>query len=597
MEYAVMRSWFAVFGAFALVSASLWAAGAEDESAAAADKEYVTDPSTDAMVTAPEYGGTIAYGIPVAPARIDTQNVWSTVVFISGVMEKLGVPNWRVRRTVAALTTPNSIQEFLLTGLLAVSWEQPDGTTIVFKICSGVSWHDKAPMDGRRLTARDVEFSFHRVYGLGSGFNDPGPQYWRTELNSRLKSVEAIDEQHVVFELDQPYLDALVNILDHPAHFIVPPEVIKQHGDLDDWRNVVGTGPYELTDVVEGSSITWTKNPNYWRYDEKYPEEYRLPYADQLKALVMPDSATRLAALRSGKIDILGYGARTQITSIDDLQNLEQTRPEIKLWPWATRSYNVYMLNTTRPPFDDIRVRQAMQMALDHEAINIALFNDYGDPTPRGIVDIPGYTAPFDEWPDELKRQYSYDPISAEALLDEAGYPRSADGARFKTIYLHWKRFGMDYFQLAAEYYEEIGVDIEISEVDENDFLTLIREHEYEGMASAASGYRTAALPALMLLSDQGQNWSGAEDRTYEARLAAAQAATTVEERQRMVQDANMYMLEQHWLLWGTIARSFNVSQPWVKGYNGESGLGTLDWNALLARLWIDQDLKEAMGY
>ena len=60
----------------------------------------------------------------------------------------------------------------------------------------------------------------------------------------------------------------------------------------------------ELTDYVEGSSITWTKNPNYWGFDEKLPEN-RLPYVDEIVALIMPDSAARLAALRSGQIDML----------------------------------------------------------------------------------------------------------------------------------------------------------------------------------------------------------------------------------------------------------------------------------------------------
>ena len=88
--------------------------------------------------------------------------------------------------------------------------------------------------------------------------------------------------------------------------FIQGPEVIEQSGDAKDWRNLVGTGPLMQTDVVEGSSYTWdTKNPNYWGYDEKYPEN-RLPYVDELRFLLMPEVATRLAALRTGKIDFIG---------------------------------------------------------------------------------------------------------------------------------------------------------------------------------------------------------------------------------------------------------------------------------------------------
>ena len=87
----------------------------------------------------------------------------------------------------------------------------------------------------------------------------------------------------------------------HDGAFIYPPEVIEEHGDAQDWRNLVGTGPYMLTDWVKDSSVTYTKNPNYWGYDEKFPEN-RLPYLDEVKSLIIPDSSTLLAALRTGKI-------------------------------------------------------------------------------------------------------------------------------------------------------------------------------------------------------------------------------------------------------------------------------------------------------
>ena len=70
--------------------------------------------------------------------------------------------------------------------------------------------------------------------------------------------------------------------------FIYPPEVIRQHGDIKDWRNLVGTGPMELTDVVENSSLKWTRVPDYWGFDEKFPQN-RLPYVDEINAVVMTD--------------------------------------------------------------------------------------------------------------------------------------------------------------------------------------------------------------------------------------------------------------------------------------------------------------------
>ena len=84
----------------------------------------------------------------------------------------------------------------------------------------------------------------------------------------------------------------------------------------------------ELTDYVEGSSITWTKNPNYWGFDEKLPEN-RLPYVDEIVALIMPDSAARLAALRSGQIDMLLQAGDSQLSSIDQVDSLKRTDSDI----------------------------------------------------------------------------------------------------------------------------------------------------------------------------------------------------------------------------------------------------------------------------
>ena len=108
--------------------------------------------------------------------------------------------------------------------------------------------------------------------------------------------------------------------------FIQPPEVIEQYGDMQDWKTLVGTGPYELTDLVEGSSWVFTKNPNYWRFDERHPENH-LPYIDEISVLVMPDFSTRLTALRTGRSAIL----RESTIPIDVVENLRRTNPELNL--------------------------------------------------------------------------------------------------------------------------------------------------------------------------------------------------------------------------------------------------------------------------
>ena len=140
--------------------------------------------------------------------------------------------------------------------------------------------------------------------------------------------------------------------------WVLPPEVIEQYGDISDWKNLVGTGPYELIDWVIGTSFTYTKNPDYWGYDEKYPEN-RLPYIDELRGLVMTEKATILAGLRSRKLDYTGWQGVTQINNLVQALSLMRTNPELVLEPFSERSETCASPNLSRPPFDDIRVRSS----------------------------------------------------------------------------------------------------------------------------------------------------------------------------------------------------------------------------------------------
>ena len=405
----------------------------------AAAQKYVTDPTTGKVVTAPEWGGTLTYAtnMPETGGSDAVVNGRSGLLLVQGVLEKPAIANWALDRnewgtSMYSANTPL----WTLTGALAESWETPDPTTIVLNIRKGVHWHDKPPMSGREFTADDMVYNYHRYLGLGSGFTESANPGDLGKMG--IESVTASDKYTVVFKLERPRLFALKQILQWYTLFMHPPEVIKEHGDANDWRNVVGTGPFMLTDYVEGSSVTFIKNPNYWGFDEKYPEN-RLPYVDELTALIMREEATRLAALRSGKIDYLGVVGNNQIKSIDQVESLARTNPEIAQWPFVERSGYAFGVNVNNPPFNDIRVRKAMQMALDLETINNTFFKGRADTTPHGQIgeSHKGWFIPFDEWPEEVKQGYMYNPEGAEKLLDEAGYPRGADGIRFKTSYFH----------------------------------------------------------------------------------------------------------------------------------------------------------------
>ena len=420
------------------------------------------------LVDRPQYGGTITVALPFSPTGFDPYFGGFAVTQGKLVYEKLGRRDWAISRDEHDFTT----QYFLidsLTGHLAESWEQPDPLTIIFHIRQGVNWHDKAPMNGREFNANDVEFTWHRSLGLGSGYTEPSPTaYHAKSIREQVESVTATDEWTVVVKTPSFSPSTIEKLLwrGWQETFILPPEVIKEHGDLKDWKTIVGTGPYELTDFVEGSALIYTKNPNYWGFDPRYPDlDLRLPYADKLELLIMPELSTRVAAIRSGKSAWLS----TIGLPLDQALSVLKTNPELVALRATGDSVNPgFLLN--RPPFNDKNVRIAMQKALNLDEIARTYYGGYADPTPVGCAPqaATGIYLPYADWPEQVKEQYTYDPNEAERLLDEAGYPRDADGIRFTTTWLImpvWE--DVDLAQLAKSYFAEIGVDTNI-EVESN---------------------------------------------------------------------------------------------------------------------------------
>ena len=606
MSSGMTKMCLAVLCGLVLTATGLWAAAADEEPAAAMDKEMVMDPSTGEMVTAPEYGGTLTFANKLATVYIDSFYGGFAGSTQSGFTEKLGIATWEIDRDVFNLQS-GYVPLSVIRGSLAESWEQPDPTTYIFHLRKGVHWHDKAPMNGRELTADDVVFNWHRMMGIGE-FAEAGGSPHQGQITAiPFESITATDRYTVVFKTTEAQQDTLRNLVIHHAAWVYPPEVIREHGNIQDWRHSVGTGPYMLTDVVEGVSMTFTRNPDYWGYDEKYPDN-RLPYIDELTGLVMTEEATIVAGLRSGSIDYIGLpgGGGAFLSSIDQAESLREKNPELVLTAWAYRSENAVQFKMMEPPFNDVNVRAAMQMALDPQSINETYYKGFADTTPRTRIGdaLAGYTVPFDEWPEDLKGEYAYNPQEAERLLDAAGYPRGADGIRFKTDLTIIDLLDVDYYQLAAEYWKGIGVDVGIILLDRPAFIAASQGLTYEGMSSTVSSYDFDALEAIrgyhsssVGKSGTGASQTGLQDPVFDALFDAAQAADNVEEQQRVVREIDLYLARIHALVWSPKPPQFNVNQSWVKGYNGEIDLGWGDRNAVFSRIWIDQDLKRDMGH
>jgi peptide/nickel transport system substrate-binding protein len=315
----------------------------------------------------------------------------------------------------------------------------------------------------------------------------------------------------------------------------------------------------------------------------------------------MTEEATRLAALRSGKLDLVGIPGISQIKSIDQAESLRKTSPDLKQWPFFLRSETIYYMNVNNPHFSDKRVRIALQKALPLEEINNGYFKGQGNWIPHGMVgdSLKGYYIPYEQWPKALQEEFAYDPQEAERLLDEAGYPRGADGIRFKTHVLHYEVQDIAYPELVTEYWRRIGVEAQIWTPPFTEAIALASQMKFEAIRNGEGGHHYFGEHLVTRFWGGAKVWNVivAKDPEFDKMIDALRAANDLETYQKIFREADMYAIKKHWFIWGPDAPHFHVSQPWLKGYNGEIWFGFVNRNPLLAHLWVDQELKKEMGF
>ena len=586
--------------AFALVATVTFAspAGEDDAAAMAAEKEYVTDPSTGKQVLKPEYGGTLTTVLWAgAPDHGDTWLGHPAGVVVGAALDKLGIADWTTDRSVSQFTTywPESI----LRGHLAESWENPDPLTYIYTIRDNVFFHDKPPVNGRQLTADDMAANYERLLAIGRFAGQERSPVGNGTILIPMESVTATDELTFVIKLSRPFRDTHRLLLDDLHIYARPPETFDT---LDDANNVIGTGPFIMDEFVSGISVTFDRNPNYWKDDEKFPGN-RLPYVDRLVMLMMGDEQTRIAALRSGQVDLTGENGVARIASISSVLDLQKTNPGMQLFEISFRSEISTAINISAGgPLSDVRVRHALQMAIDLETLRDNYFSGFGEWKPMGPIGPAwvGYHNAFDTWPEEIKQYWVYDPEGAERLLDEAGYPRGADGVRLRTSM--WRPAGrsdIGYHELEVGYWKEIGVEVELNAIEDALFYGKLSSRDWDGMAmwwSKGADYNTLD-GSLGAYTSKGPIGGAYNDPVFDARWEELQAAINDEDEYRRLGKAlDLYAIEQHFYIWGPKVGSFAVAQPWIVGFNGEMQVGNAGWTLPYARTWIDSQLKAELN-
>jgi ABC-type transport system substrate-binding protein/cyclophilin family peptidyl-prolyl cis-trans isomerase/serine/threonine protein kinase len=485
----------------------------------------------------------------------------------SAWMERLYTDDWALEPTIFDYKTDFRPHEYVK-GQLAESWEFTDPGTLVVHIRKGVQWQVLTPLNGREFTANDVAYHYHRLFGGGDGFISPAP-YWGTVASYQyLTSVTAIDTYTIAFKWSIYNPEFILDTMQGLGieHCIVAREVVEKSGGvINSWSNSVGTGPFILQNFISGSSVTLIKNTNYWAYDERNAQN-KLPYIDELRYLIIPDKATAIAALRTGKIEAMDE------ISWQDAQNIQTTNPDILRVTDSVLNTLTIDPRNDKIPLNDIRVRKAMQMAIDLSAIATIYYGGSAEPYPSTLTakELTGWGWSYDQWPQDLKNEYAYNLSTAKQRLAEAGYPNG-----FKTNVVAPLNADINLLNMVKSYFAQIGIDLEIRTYNATTWNTMVmaRNHDQLVFSTTGSlGLTSSPIEQFMqFMTGQASNWLMVNDPVYNDFYSNALIATSEVQWKQLVRDANEYVARQHFSISLIKPKTFALYQSWLHGYNGQN--------------------------
>ncbi len=466
-------------------------------------------------------------------------------------------------------------------GELAESWKWTENPlSVVIKLRQGIMWPAKTGvMESREFVADDVVFSFNRQNTSPKNF----PEYY-----NYIEKVEATDRHTVTFKMKHYNADWDYRFGWGYYSQVIPPELAK--AGASNWKNATGTGPFQLVDYVQGNNQSYAKNPIYWDKDKIGGVDYKLPFVDKVTYRIIKDEATQHTGIRTGKLDIL-ESIRWQA-----VDSIKKSAPQLKWAKYLSYSGTYLAMRVDRAPFTDVRVRRALNMAVNKQEIvkeyyggNAELFAYPQHP------DYIGYFEGLDTMPASVKELYTYDPVKAKKLLAEAGFP---NGFTFKTQVCSCSPDNMDLLPLVAGYLEQIGVKMEIQPMEYGAFLSAMTT------ATNAPGYfmsngHTNPTRSLHKNFTPGQLWGAAQwfKPEYTAKMEKVFATQDESMRMTMIREMTREILDEAPYIWLPVPYLYTAWWPWVKNYDGELRVGAVKPGPVYARIWIDQELKKKLGH
>ena len=349
---------------------------------------------------------------------------------------------------------------------LAESWDiSDDGLEYTFHLRQGVKFHN-----GNDFTAEDVAYTFHRMLTVEGGVNTEfidqikGADELLAGETDTLEGVEVVDDYTIKVTLKEPFAGFLASI-SSPGVSIYDSEATEAAGDQFgmDPAVTVGTGPFEFASWSFNNQLVLTRNEDYWKGASGLPG---------VVIKIIPDTETQSMMFESGELDILDldYAA-------DSVDRFTETYPDqIVQGPRVGIVY--FTMNLNKEPFQDVRVRKAVQMSIDRQAILDALYGGRGQ-VEQGI--FPHGLIGFNSDQEEIK----YDPEAAKALLAEAGYADgfdmeiAADSSASDTMTMA--------LEIVSDQLAEVGIRAEIKNYDESTWLETRKSGELGSFMSTWS--------------------------------------------------------------------------------------------------------------
>ncbi len=440
--------------------------------------------------------------------------------------------------------------DFQIDNRLAETFElNADSSALHVVLREGVTFHD-----GRPLTADDVAYSVDFFSNAESSGQLKGP------LSQGIAEVKVVDDRTIDFTFNGPRpalvdMFGLTRIVDRNTAAQIP-----------DMANLVGTGPFKFVSYTPDQGYRLERNENYWREG--------IPYLDAIEGKVYADDAARELALRSGE---LHWADAMPNAIVASLQNDSSVRVRSR----GKAGMEHMGLVTTKPPFDDVRVRRAVMLAIDRQRLS--------DEWAEGIV--AGTALP---WPVESPAYnedqdfpvgVSYDPDAAAALLAEAGVA----GTQI-TLQVGSGEDAVSLAQYVQDDLNAVGLQTELVILEPSVALAQLRSREIQSNAwIGVHGFANYAHPGSMMNAAQQYqvpNASGYESEAYSAlldRLQAVQLGSA--EFDAGVREFNQLLLDEPWIVGLVASEEFRIMNSVVQGDEG-GNLSVV--KSSFAEWWLD---------